>query len=59
MLRCRLRPLLSLVCLSCVPSKPAEAVAFALPEDAVRACMGHTKTVLRRLKEAKGWYIDG
>ena len=38
--------------------RPGE-VAFALPEEAIFACQGHTKTVLKRLKDAKGWYING
>ena len=38
--------------------RPGE-VAFALPEESIYACMGHTKTVLKRLKDAKGWYING
>jgi len=37
----------------------ARATAFALPEDALKACMGHTRKALRKIIEAKGWYIHG
>jgi hypothetical protein len=37
----------------------ARQTAFALTEDEVRLSMGHTRTILQRLRDAQGWYIRG
>ena len=37
----------------------AQGTALSMPEEQIDAMMGHTKVNLQKLKDAKGWYIDG